>query len=305
MKPVFLLLVLLACAVAHAQNCNLTVSMGSFTAAVQSLPQTLPHSMAITRTGSNSSNCNDYRIFFGKGQANAYQRAAYSGSNAMPYNIYRTVNRGDILKDFSDAGPNEYLTSNIPTLNVPRSVTWYVGVDNLEKLFNFPPGVYTDVVPINIYSVKSNGTLEYQTTRSLTLSFTIPRHAELSLVPENAPHNPSSTSYVMDFGTLESQEVLGADMRVVGNVGFGVMLSSQNGGRLMNGPYQVPYMVSVDNAAYFIPTPAGVQYTVAMRGTGTNISGQRYNMKVRIGNIPDNQEDGDYQDVLTITVQAW
>jgi hypothetical protein len=184
-------------------------------------------------------------------------------------------------------------------------VTWYVGVDNLAKLFNFAPGVYTDVVPINIYSVKSNGTLEYQTTRSLTLSFTIPRYAELSLVPENAPHNPSSTSYIMDFGTLESQEVLGADMRVVGNVGFGVMLSSQNGGRLMNGTQQVPYMLSVDNAAYFIPTPAGAQYTVAMRGKGTNIAGQRYNIKVRIGTIPDTQLDGDYQDVLTITVQAW
>lgn len=301
MKTLFLLLLLPL--TSWAQNCGYEISMGSFMAAIQDQPQTLAHSLSLTR-GSNSSNCENYHIYFGKGQANSYQRRAYSGSSSVPYNLFRAINQGNVLKDFGDAGPNEFITGAAASRNVPYTSTWYVGVSDLDAMFSSPPGVYTDVVPVHIYRVRNNGQITHQTTRYLTLSFNLPRYAELSLVPENAPHNPSSTSFVMDFGELQPQEVLGADLRVVGNVGFGVMMSSMNGGKLLGGSNSVPYQISVANRGYFTLSPAGAQYMVATRQSGTNTSGERYNLKVRIGHF-SNLPGGDYQDVITITVQAW
>lgn len=301
MKTLFLLLLIPL--TSWAQDCGYTISMGSFMASVQEQPQTLAHTLTLERK-SPSANCENYRIYFGKGQANSYQRRAYSGSNSIPYNIYRSINQGNVLKDFGDAGPNEYITQAAASRNVPYTSTWYVGVNDLDAMFSSPPGVYTDVVPVHIYQVRTNGQVTHQTTRYLTLSFNLPRYAELSLVPENAPHNPSSTSYVMDFGELQPQEVLGADLRVVGNVGFGVLMSSMNGGKLVSGSDNVPYTISVGGGNYFNLSPAGAHYFVASRNSGTNTSGQRYNLKVRIGNFAD-LGGGDYQDVITITVQAW
>jgi len=183
-----------------------------------------------------------------------------------------------------------------------------VGFPDLDSIFTqSPSGVYTDVVPIQFYRVRSNGQVEYDTTRYLTISFNLPRYAELSIVPENSPHDASSTTYVMNFGTMVQNEELRADLYVKGNVGYGVMLSSMNGGKLMptsGGNSSVPYQIRVGNSGYLTPSPAGAQFTVAQRYFGTSSSGERYNLRVRLGNFSQ-LDDGDYQEVITITVQAW
>ncbi len=288
-------------------DCGYTINMGSFMAAVREDAQVLPHSLTLERTQSSENNCGTYRLYFGKGYANSYQRRAYSGIRSVTYNLHPTINTGNILKERGDAGPNEYIVGQAPSKNVPYTSSWYVSVPSLYSLFSSPAGVYTDVVPIYVYQVKSNGDVDYETTRYLTLSFTIPRFVELSLVPENANHDPSATTYVMDFGELSPGEELRADLRVMGNVGYGVSITSLNGGRLMNGmDTGVPYQIRVGSANYFTPTPAGSPHQVAQRYFGTDTDGERYNLRVKIGNFTSSAlSGGDYQDVVTITVQAW
>lgn len=303
MKLLVLLFMIIATTHSWSQDCGINISMNSFMGNVNDNPQTISHSLSLSRS-SNSTNCDEYNIYFGKGYANNYQRKAYSGLYSLNYNLYRTVNQGNILKDHGDASNGEFLYLSAPVTNNAYTSTFYVGIPDLDSIFSTSPsGVYTDVIPIHFYRKKNNGTEEYQTSRYLTISINLPRYAELSIVPENSPHDPNSTTYVMDFGQMQQNQEMRADLVVKGNVGYGVMLSSMNGGKLKaSGNTVVPYQIRVGSGGYF--TPGTWQSTVAQRYSGTSNSGERYNLKVKLGSF-SNLDDGDYQDVITITVQAW
>ena len=294
---------------ARAYDCGYTIQMNSFLGDVKDNAQTNPHSATLTRgSGSNDNQCKRYQVYFGKGYSNSYQRRAYSGLNSLTYNIYRTVNQGNILKDYGDAGAGEFIDAQSPTQQTPSTITFAISIPDLDDIFtSSPSGVYTDVVPLNFYSVNPGEVPKYQTTRYLTLSFRLPRYAELSIVPENSSHNPTSTTYVMDFGNIEQNEELRADLWVKGNVGYGVMMSSMNGSKLVStaGPSStVPYTIRVGSGSYTTLSPAGNAFTMAQRFFGTNTQGERYNMRVKLGSFGQ-LEGGDYQDIITVTIQAY
>lgn len=289
----------------NAQGCGYNANVGTFTAALNDNTQVLEHGLSLLRTSNSTPNCSNFRVYFGKGNANSYERKAFSGSNGLSYNLYRTVGLGDMLKDFPDAGPGEFIAGNLPSSNTSFPQSFFVSLPNMTTVFALPPGVYTDVVPINFYAVRNNGAIEFQTARFLTISIEVPRYVELSLVPENAPHNPTSTSYLMDFGNMTSYQELAADLRIVGNVGFGVMMSSLNGGVLLNNPDSVAYQIKVGQGSYRSLSPAGSLHQVAQRNAGTNLEGERYNLRVKLGQLAQGLKGGEYQDVVTITIQAW
>lgn len=284
-------------------DCDLTMSLGNFTGSVQDVAQVLPQSMTVSH-GDNSNNCRNYNFYFAKGQANSYQRQAYSGGYALPYNLYRTVSLGNILKDYGDAGANEFLRVNMPNRNTNYTATWYVEVKSKNALFNVPPGTYTDTLPVNVYNVRSNGNLEYQGSRYMTLSFVVPRYAEVSVVPETQAHNPTSTVYIMDFGTMVPQEELRADLLVKANVPYGMHVSSTNGGFLKKSPdtTPVPYQIQIGSSGWI--TPPTYPYWLGQEASGSSQSGRRYNIKVKLGNF-GTLDDGDYTETITVTVSAY
>ncbi len=295
-----------------AQDCDYSINIDSyFPVTISETEQTLPYSLDLTR-GQNSSgpNCENYRIYFGKGNANSYQRQAFSGSNTINYNLYKEINRGTILKDFSDAGTSEFILGYAPNKFTPYTSTWYVGVPSIyENFSSSPAGVYTDVVPVNIYQIRNNGNVVFQTARYITLSFTVPRFVEMSIVDRNQPHNSSSTIYTMNFGEMASNQELQADLRVVGNVGYSVSITSTNGGKLKNttpsSATEIPYSIKVGTQSYFSPTNANSPYFLFDTNTPTNTSGRRYEVSVKLGNVPTNPDTGDYSESLTFTIQAY
>lgn len=295
-----------------AQSCDYSINIDSyFPVTVSPTAQTLPYSLDLMR-GQNSSNqnCRNYRLYFAKGNANSYQRRAYSGSDSLPYNLYREINNANILKDFGDASANEFITGLAQNKLTPYTSTWYVGVPSLfDNFTSARAGVYTDSLPVNIYQVKNNGDVVFQTARWVTLSFTIPRYVEMSIVDQNQPHNSSSTVYVMDFGNMTNSQQLQADLRVVGNVGFGVSLTSQNGGKLKIAgdptSTEIPYTIRVGNGGFFSPSNPNSPYFLFDTNNPTNLSGNQYSIRVKLGNIPNNSKDGDYAEVITLTVQAY
>lgn len=303
MRLIIFLLLTIGSTQTWSQDCGVNIQMNSFMGSVNDNPQTVAHSISLSHS-SPSSNCDEYNIYFGKGYANNYQRKAYSGLYSINYNLYSTINQGNILKDYGDASGGEFVYLPAPIRNTNYSSSFYVGIPDLDSIFSTSPsGVYTDVIPISFYSKRNNGQLRFQTTRYLTISFNLPRYAELSIVPENSPHDPNSTTYVMNFGQMQQNQEMRADLVVKGNVGYGVMLSSMNGGKLNgSGTTIVPYQIKVGSGAYF--TPGISQSTVAQRYSGTSNAGERYNLRVKLGNFA-NLDDGDYQDVITVTVQAW
>lgn len=308
----FLFLSLSWSMMASAQWCDYSIGIDSYYPVnISTTQQTLPYSMTLTRgQNSSGSNCPYYRVYFAKGAANSYQRRAYSGSDSIPYNFYKEVNRTTILKDFADAGATEFIPGHAPNKHTPYTSTWYVGVPGIYDNFTSArAGTYTDSLPINIYQVRNNGDVEFQLAAWITISIIVPRYVEMSLVDQNQPHNSSSTMYIMDFGTMSSNQELRADLRVVGNVGYGVSLSSQNGGKLKrtnsSGGTQIPYTIRVGSTGYFSPTNPNTPYFLFDTNSPTSLSGQRYEVRVRLGNVPQNPDDGDYEEVITLTVQAY
>ncbi len=283
--------------------CQYTLTLGSFTGSVQDSAQVLAHTMTLSR-GSNTSICRNYQLYFSKGQANSYQRQAYFNGNPLPYNLYRTISLGNILKDYGDAASTEYVSGPLTNRNTTYTATWYVEVKSKDTLFSLPPGTYTDTVQVNAYA-GSSGTPQYQGTRNLTLSFIVPRYAELSLVPESQAHNPANTTYIMDFGEMIPQEEQRADLLVKGNVPYSISASSMNAGvlkRISGTTSEVSYQMSVGSSGWF--TPGVTTSTVINEGSGSALAGRRYNLKVRLGTF-DQLIEGDYQDTVTFTVTAY
>lgn len=287
-------------------NCYDVDLNSSFSAAASRQEQILSHETSVRRSGfSPAPFCRDYEIYFGTGSANSYQRRAFSGNNSIPYNIYADASKGSVLKDFPDATAGEFLSGRASSRNRSYTEIFYISVPEITSIFSQPPGVYTDVIPINYYARSMFGTADFQTTRFLTIQIQIPRFVELSLVPENAPHDPNSTTYLMDFGAMNTNDEMGADLRVVGNVGFGVMMSSTNGSKLVNNNSSVDYQVKVGSGGYQSLAPAGSLYQMAQNSSGTSLNGKRFNLRVRLGQVDDSLESGTYEDVITITIQAW
>jgi spore coat protein U-like protein len=290
----------------YAQHCNYGVNVNYFPATVSNVEQMIAHKITITRPNNTPEpNCGNFRVYAGKGLANSYDRKAYSGSNFISYNIYTSVSGGSILKDYGDAGPGEFLSGSASQVNTPQDIEFFIRLPDILSIFSTPAGVYTDVIPFNVYAVRNNGNIQFQTQRFMTVSINIPRYAELSLVSQNAPHDPDSTVYTMDFGQLQSNSVLAADLIVVGNVGFSVLMSSQNGSRLVNQQANVPYQIKVGQAPYLSLSPAGAHFQTAMRYSGTNVQGQRFPLRVRLGNVSSQLPTGLYQDTVTVTIQVW
>lgn len=292
---------------AGAQDCNYQVDLaGSLTGSLKREQRVVEESFTITRPNNSSTpRCQNTEIYFGKGQANSYERKAYSGTSSVDYNIYASSALGSVLKDYPDANPGEFISVLTPDRNVPISKSFFIKLVSLDSVFSTRPGVYNDVVPVNFYSRRNNGQIELQTTRFISILIEVPRFVELSLVPENSPHNPNSTSYMMNFGQMNSGQELGADLRVVGNVGFGVMMSSANGSKLVHANDSVDYQIKVGQAGYQSLAPAGALYQVAKRNQSTSLDGQRYNLKVRLDQVDESLKSGTYEDVITITIQAW
>lgn len=299
------LLIALISVNAWSQNCNYNVSLGNFTSSVQPVAQVLAHTFTVTRpTNSSNANCPTYYAYFAKGQANNYQRRAYSGANSLRYNLYTSINMGAVLKDFGDAGPGEFLIGQLPQRNTPNTSTFYVEVLDQASTFSIPPGVYTDTLPINIYALRKNGNIDYQRSAWFTLSFTITRYAEVSIVPVNSPHDSAATTYVMNFGAMAPQQELEADLRVKANVPYGIWVSSQNGGQLRKTPNTtpVPYQIKIGNTNFVTP-PTWNQW-VLNEGSPSNAAGRPYRLRVRLGNFAS-LDDGDYEEAITLTVQAY
>lgn len=312
MKLALLFFIFLISLPSFAQSCAYSIDIDSyFPATISETQQTLPYSLRLTRGQTSSGpNCKNYHLYFGKGNANSYQRQAFSGSNSINYNLYKEVNRATILKDFSDAGSTEFITGYAPQKNKPYTSTWYVGVPSIYDDFSSTPaGVYTDVLPVNVYQVRNNGNIEFQTARFVTLSFTVPKFVEMSIVDRNQPHDSSSTTYTMDFGELNSNQQLQADLRVVGNVGYSVSLTSTNGGVLKNtkpeSSSEASYSIQVGGNSFFSPTNANSPYFLFDTNSPTDISGNRYRLKVKLGNVPTELDDGDYTESIIFTVQAY
>lgn len=287
-----------------AQNCNYTVSSSNFVGEIDMTEQAVSHTFSIRR-GSNAKSCENFRAFFGKGNANSYNRKVYNSSHNLDYNLYQEAALNNVLKDFGDAGAGEYVQGSLPSKNTNYSFNYFIKLVDFDSVFSNGPGYYNDLIPISIYNIKNNGDLVFQRTVFVNIQIIIPRYVELSVGSLGTNHDPTQTSHVVDFGTIQDNEVQSARLSIKGNVGFGVYMSSMNGGKLINDTSSINYQVKLDTTNYQTLSNPNQQYYITQKNTGTAQSGDHYIVSLKLGSLPQNAKNGTYEDTITVTINAW
>jgi spore coat protein U-like protein len=286
------------------QSCQMNFSSSNFVSHIDNSTQSLAHSLNVRRSN-NSINCRNIRVYFSRGNSNNYNRTAKNGSKIVPYNLYKESSLNNILKDFGDAGLNEYISYTIDEQNINYSFDFFIKVVDLDSVFANGPGYYNDLIEVKLYSEKNNGDLVYQTSTWINIQIIIPRYAEISLGSIGSSHDPSSTQHIMSFGTLSTGKVVQAALNVKSTVSFGVYMTSLNGSLLKNGSTSIPYKINVNNSGYRSLSNPGQSYYITQRNINDPVNFETIPIFAQVGVLPPNPDSGEYSDVITITVTPW
>lgn len=291
-----------------APVCDYHFQIDNATIMVSESEQVVQQDMTIWR-GQNSpaGRCDIYRVYFGKGSANSYQRMAYnSNGDSVSYNLHPKINQSSVLKDINDAiNNNERLEGKAPEKHTIYTRSFYISAPSISTQ-NFPAaGFYSDSVQITIYGYNQNsGNYNFEETKPFTISFLIPQRLFVSLIDEGGVFDRNATSKVLDFGNLTQPQTKGADLRVVSNTPYEVMVSSMNNGRLKHAKGEViPYIFQVNGGNVSLTNSANVPVKIGEGGL-TTTAGTLYNLKIQASASVEDKISGLYQDSITITAIA-
>lgn len=287
-------------------KCDFTLSLPNATVQPTNSLQTLQQTFNIEREDPSNGNCSRYRIYFGKGFANDYQRKAYNSlMQAYNYNLHQNSNLSGILKERNDAlNPSEYVSGNSPNRQTTYQESFFLALPALSSQTNQKAGQYLDVVQLSIYRIKNNDELEFEKSQNFNVLINIPVALNISLVNEGDPFNINATSKMLDFGILEVNQELGADIIVNSNTPYQVKVSSFNNGKMVLGTSQIGYQLNVNGTNINLATSKTSPVTMATGTSPTIVAGTRFNAKIKIMSIPANPETGVYTDSITITAIA-
>lgn len=301
-----LLLLLAMTTLAHADHdCDHNLSLGNATIQVQNGTQVISQSYTIRRSDPSNGRCSKYRLYFSKGIANSYQRQGANASGARAnYNLHQNILMFGTLKDVNDANSFlEYVQGNTPDENVNYTGHFYISVPGFYSQGSLAGGTYTDNVQIRVYSVSSSDLESLEEIQPFSINLLVNVNMEISLVDEGSPHNASSTMKILNFGNLQTNQELGADVMVSSNAAYQVKLSSLNNGAMKRGGSTLAYQLRVNGTPYGMTGSASSPVTVAT-GNPTGSNPARYNVKVKITGDTGNLPAGDYEDTITITAIA-
>ncbi len=288
----------------QGQNCGFDFSSSNFVAEINNNTQSISHQLNASHS-SSSSNCRNIRIYFTRGRANSYERQGENGNKRVPYNLYKESALNNVLKDFGDAGANEYIEYSLPDSGTNYNFNFYVKVVDLDSVFSNGPGYYNDLIEAKLYSVHSSGNLVYQRSTWINIQIIIPRYAEISLGNLGSGHDPGATQHIMSFGNLSSGKTAEAELHIKSTVSFGVYMSSLNGSVLKKGSSTIPYQINVNNTGYRSLSNAGQSYYITQRNLSSPVNYETIPIAAQIGTMPTNPDTGEYTDVITVTVTPW
>ena len=306
MKKIFLTLLCLTTLNAWADpECEYRLNLSNTTVQVTDNSQVVEQTASLYRgrDSSESSRCDNYRIFFNKGLANSYQRRAYTLlGQYVNYNLHKAINQIGVLKDYSDAiNVNEFLDGTSPNRGSTYTEKFFVSVPGLSS--SIAKGIYIDSVQVSVYAYKpSSGKYLYEDSANLTIFFYIPSNIDISVVDEGGAFDVSATSKIIDFGILQKDQQKGVDLRVVSNTSYKVKLSSSNGSKLKGpGTSFVNYNLKVNGGSVSLPANTPIEIG---SGSITTNAGDRFNLKFQIMDETKDLQAGLYQDNITITAIA-
>lgn len=257
----------------------------------------------------------DFWVGFTKGGAgSAATRRVTSGTRTLSYQLYSDNSRTLMLQDNTDTtitNPNQVLTGGFQTgTNLSQTLLYYLDIpfSNATSPTIVKDGSYTDTYTMNVYE-GSDPTLAGATpvvSVTVTLTVTVPKMINLSLVNTGGAFDQSSINRNIDFGNLAAGQSSTFDLRIRTNAGFSVTFSSGGNGVMHRPPATtgpgVPYTMYVNGVALNLSSSAGTP-VVGLSGSGeTPLQGLGYPVQVVIGSFTNALlVGGQHQDSILIT----
>ena len=240
-----------------------------------------------------------YFITVSEGNASDFNRFFEDDGYRLYYNIYDDVSLSNVLKDLPTATVNEVVVGQFGSGN-SQTHTYVVSIPGGQIV---PRGGYRDRVTLRLYEGTFGQSNSREDSDRLTLRTFVPEVAEIALVPTGAMFSDSATSYTVNFGVLQEGERERFDLLVRANVGYRVLMSSDNRGvlQLASGAGgTVPYELTIDGRLIDLDTN---NVEVASKNGPTALAGERYAIEVDIGTLAD-AVPGTYRDDITVTVRT-
>ncbi len=295
---------LLLAPAALAGNCRLGLRTSNVS--LVWTPSLATQQIDFTVTKVKNDSC-DYVITFSKGGAGDYNRRMVSGPGALNYQLYKESSLTNILKDSSDVtGSGDAITGSFGKgTNLTQTLTYFLQIPyNLATTPKLKPaGTYSDNYVVSVFNgTATDGLSAPDATAAVSLSTSVPRNVQLSLVRTGAGFDPNSTAQSLDFGTLSENAARTFDIRILTNAGFSITFSSQNQGVLQHTSpgikTTIPYSVVVNSTTQNLKNGPVVVAT----GSGqTTTSGAVNPVSITIGSLKD-KVAGNYADNITVTV---
>lgn len=293
-----------------AKDCDYSISLSNSTVQITDVDQIIQNELFVEheKGSKGKRDCETYRVYFGKGLGNSYQRKAYSSSGrSINYNLHQQVNMAGILKEVGDAlNQNEFIEGSAPNPSQRYQNSYYVSVPDIAEQ-NYPQSdSYRDTVQVSIYGyVDEKRDFVFEQSATLTLLFIVSDKVSISLIDEGGAFDASATAKVLDFGFLTQFQEKAVDLRVVSNTPYQVKASSTNNGRLRHTSLSatIGFGMKVNGTGIALGSSAGNPVTLGS-GQQTSSSGDRFNLRFQILDGTTGLPAGLYQDQITITAIA-
>lgn len=290
-------------------NCDLSMSPTNVNVAWNQNFSSQQIGFTITKTKKKA--CS-WAVTFSRGGASDYSaRRLVHGSDLLPYQLYGDSALTQVLKELPEATSiNDVIEGSFTaTDNQIATATYYLSIplSTATTPTYRPAGNYSDTVTLRLYEIDSaiNPTVySFEQTSSVTITTTMPKILDLSIVGSGGAFDPASVSRPLNFGTLTEGATLGFDLLVRSNAGYQVTISSQNNGVMKHSTTgvttTVPYTFTVNGTARSLVGTQAQPVSVASGGGQTSTSGIRNPGLVTIGSLTD-RVAGDYTDNITVT----
>jgi spore coat protein U-like protein len=281
--------------------CGITISASDINVTWTSTWTIQSVSLVVNKT--DAAECT-FGLSFSKGAAANYSRYGQNGAAKLFYQLYQDGAGSRILKDIPDLlTTNDVVMVTMPAGGGPQVVQFYFDIP--YALATSPvfaaAGTYTDNIVISAFEGADPAayTLPADASASFNLIMNIDKQINLSFVDLGGYFQENTTTKLIDFGKLTSNQVSRFNMAVRTNAGFSITMLSTNNGRFkhtLQNSY-VPYTVSLNNVNVDV---TGVTPVVAGSGQ-TSLSGLVYPIKIVVGAVGVLALAGSYADTLTVT----
>lgn len=289
--------------------CNYSLSLGNISTTWNGTNQQLAQTLVVTRgTDGDNNDCKRFFVTFSQGNSGNYTRYQQLGSysDILAYNLYKDTAQSDILRDFNDVSNNRHvLIGKLNKEGDSESLEFYFYLPTPSTGATLRGGVYSDSINVRIFSGQWQNSSQFELAQTITINTFITKQVDISLVDTGGVLDINDTGQVIDFGTLETGENRGFDLRVRSNAGHMIYFSSQNNGKMKHSSRNefINYSLQVNNVTKDLSSSSSSPVQVASGSGVSPIGGSLHQVKITIGSVSAKTE-GLYQDFITVTAMT-